>query len=38
MGMFDTIVFQKPIICKCGHKIESSQVKIFECVMDTYEG
>ena len=36
MGMFDTIVFQKPIVCKCGHKIESSQVKVFECAMDTY--
>ena len=36
MGMFDTIIFEKPIICKCGQRKESTQVKKFECIMDTY--
>ena len=27
MGMFDTVIFEKPIICKCGQKIESTQIK-----------
>ena len=36
MGMFDIIIFEKPITCKCGHKIESSQTKIFDSVMETY--
>jgi len=36
MGMFDTIIFEKPITCKCGHKIESSQTKAFDVVMETY--
>jgi len=34
--MFDTIVFQKPIICKCGHKMESTQIKKFECGLNIY--
>jgi len=34
--MFDTIIFEKPIVCKCGQKIESTQIKEFECMMDTY--
>jgi len=36
MGMYDTIIFEKPIICKCGEKIESTFIKEFECMMDTY--
>ena len=36
MGMFDTIIFEKPIICKCGEKIELMLIKEFECMMDTY--
>jgi hypothetical protein len=36
MGMYDTIIFEKSIICKCGKKIESTQIKEFECMMDTY--
>jgi hypothetical protein len=36
MGIFDTIVFQKPIICKCGHKIESTQTKEFDCRLNIY--
>jgi hypothetical protein len=36
MGMFDIIIFEKPILCKCGNKIESSQTKIFNSVMETY--
>ncbi len=36
MGMYDTIIFEKPIVCKCGQKIESTQIKEFECMMDTY--
>ncbi len=36
MGMFDTVVFQKPIICKCGHKLESSKIKEFDCALDVY--
>jgi len=36
MGMYDTIIFEKPIICKCGQKIESTLIKEFECMMDTY--
>jgi len=36
MGMYDTIIFEKPIICKCGEKIESTLIKEFECMMDTY--
>jgi len=36
MGMFDTIIFEKPIVCECGNKIESTQIKEFECMMDTY--
>jgi len=36
MGMFDTIIFEKPIVCECGHKIESSQTKAFDSVMETY--
>ena len=30
MGMFDTIIFQKPLICSCREKIESTQVKLFD--------
>jgi hypothetical protein len=36
MGMYDTIIFEEPIICKCGQKIESTLIKEFECMMDTY--
>ncbi len=36
MGMFDTVIFEKPIVCKCGKKIESTQIKEFECMLDTY--
>ena len=36
MGMFDTIVFQKPIFCQCGTKIESTQTKIFDKQMEIY--
>ena len=36
MGMYDIIIFEKPITCKCGHKIESSQTKAFNAVMETY--
>ncbi len=36
MGMYDTIIFENPIICKCGQKIESTLIKEFECMMDTY--
>ena len=34
--MFDIIIFEKPITCKCGNNIESSQTKIFDSVMETY--
>jgi hypothetical protein len=36
MGMYDTIVFEKPLTCKCGNKIESAQTKVFDSVMETY--
>ena len=36
MGVYDTIIFKKPIVCECGNKIESTQIKEFECMMDTY--
>lgn len=34
--MFDTIVFQKPIYCQCGEKIESTQTKIFDNCLAMY--
>lgn len=36
MGMFDTVIFQKPIHCKCGEKIESTQVKLFDNALMKY--
>ena len=36
MGVFDTIVFQKPIACKCGKNLESMQVKLFENALNLY--
>ena len=36
MGMFDTIVFQKPIFCECGTKIESTQIKEFDNALEIY--
>jgi len=37
MGLFDTIMFPKPIICKkCGKTHESTQTKQFENLMVTY--
>ena len=35
MGMFDTIIFDRPIPCpKCGAEIRSDQTKAFECTLD----
>ena len=37
MGMFDTILFDQPILCpKCGAEITSDQTKAFECTLDEY--
>ena len=37
MGMFDTIIFDRPIPCpKCGAEIRSDQTKAFECTLDDY--
>jgi hypothetical protein len=37
MGMFDTIIFDRPIPCpKCGAAIRSDQTKAFECTLDDY--
>jgi hypothetical protein len=37
MGMFDTIIFDRPIPCaKCGAEIRSDQTKAFECTLDEY--
>ncbi len=36
MGMFDTIIFQKPMLCECGTKIESTQVKEFDNILAVY--
>ena len=37
MGMFDTIIFNRPIPCpKCGAEIRSDQTKAFECTLDDY--
>ena len=36
MGMFDLIIFEKPIRCECGHRIESAQTKVFASSMETY--
>jgi hypothetical protein len=37
MGMFDTIYFDKPYLCpNCRAKIESGQVKEFECILAYY--
>ena len=37
MGMFDTIIFDRPIPCpKCGAEIRSDQTKAFECMLDDY--
>jgi len=36
MGMFDTIVFQKPIVCRCGKKLEATQTKQFENTLSVY--
>jgi hypothetical protein len=37
MGMFDTILFDRPIPCpKCGAEIRSDQTKAFECTLDDY--
>ena len=37
MGMFDTIIFDRPIPCpKCGAEIRSDQTKAFECTLYEY--
>lgn len=37
MGMFDTIIFEKPISCPtCGAEIRSDQTKAFECTLENY--
>ncbi len=37
MGMFDTLIFDRPIPCpKCGAEIRSDQTKAFECTLDEY--
>jgi hypothetical protein len=37
MGMFDTIIFDRPIPCaQCGAEIRSDQTKAFECTLDDY--
>jgi len=36
MGMFDTIVFQKPIVCRCSKKLEATQTKQFENTLSVY--
>lgn len=37
MGMFDTIIFDRPFPCaKCGAEIRSDQTKAFECTLDDY--
>lgn len=37
MGMFDTIIFDRPIPCaKCGAEIHSDQTKAFECILGEY--
>ncbi len=35
--MFDTVVFQKSIVCKCGKKLESTQVKHFDNILNVYK-
>lgn len=38
MGMFDTILFKKPLACpSCGAEITSLQTKDFECVLASYQ-
>ena len=37
MGMFDTIIFDRPILCpKCGAEVRSHQTKAFECMHADY--
>jgi len=37
MGLFDTIIFDRPLPCpKCGAEIRSDQTKAFECALDDY--
>jgi hypothetical protein len=37
MGMYDTIIFARPIPCsKCGAEIRSDQIKAFDCALHEY--